>query len=78
MGSDKKGPPVKAGHVTPGKSKSLVGVRVKGLEPSRIAALVPKTSVYTNFTTPAGCAFTEGNPLKRGKGTIHYSNSQAV
>ncbi len=53
MGSDKKGPPVKAGHVTPGNSKSLVGLRVKGLEPSRIAALGPKTSVYTNFTTPA-------------------------
>ncbi len=25
----------------------------KGLEPSRLAALVPKTSVYTNFTTRA-------------------------
>lgn len=24
---------------------------MKGLEPSRLAALVPKTSVYTNFTT---------------------------
>ncbi len=28
---------------------SLVGM--KGLEPSRLTALVPKTSVYTNFTT---------------------------
>jgi hypothetical protein len=27
----------------------LVGM--KGLEPSRLTALVPKTSVYTNFTT---------------------------
>ena len=26
----------------------------KGLEPSRLAALVPETSVYTNFTTWAG------------------------
>ncbi len=29
-------------------------MRVKGLEPSRLAALDPKSSVYTNFTTPAG------------------------
>ena len=29
--------------------ESMVGM--KGLEPSRLAALVPKTSVYTNFTT---------------------------
>lgn len=28
-------------------------VRMKGLEPSRDKALVPKTSVSTNFTTPA-------------------------
>ena len=28
-------------------------VRKEGLEPSRLAALVPKTSVYTNFTTSA-------------------------
>ena len=28
-------------------------VREKGLEPLRLAALVPKTSVYTNFTTLA-------------------------
>ena len=28
-------------------------VREKGLEPSRLTALVPKTSVYTNFTTLA-------------------------
>ena len=26
---------------------------MKGLEPSRIAALDPKSSVYTNFTTSA-------------------------
>jgi hypothetical protein len=26
-------------------------VGMKGLEPSRLTALVPKTSVYTNFTT---------------------------
>ncbi len=29
-------------------------VRMKGLEPSRLAALVPKTSVSTNSTTSAG------------------------
>jgi hypothetical protein len=29
------------------------GVREKGLEPLRLTALVPKTSVYTNFTTLA-------------------------
>ncbi len=28
---------------------------VEGLEPPRPKALVPKTSVYTNFTTPAYC-----------------------
>jgi hypothetical protein len=28
-------------------------VREKGLEPSRLSAQVPKTCVYTNFTTPA-------------------------
>ncbi len=28
-------------------------VRMKGLEPSRLAALVPKTSVSTNSTTSA-------------------------
>ncbi len=28
-------------------------VRMKGLEPSRDKALVPKTSVSTNFTTSA-------------------------
>ena len=28
-------------------------VPVEGLEPPRPKALVPKTSVYTNFTTPA-------------------------
>lgn len=26
---------------------------MRGLEPPRIAALVPETSVYTNFTTSA-------------------------
>jgi hypothetical protein len=31
-------------------------VRKKGLEPSRLAAQVPKTCVYTNFTTPASAA----------------------
>ena len=28
-------------------------VRVEGLEPTRLAALDPKSSVSTNFTTPA-------------------------
>ena len=28
-------------------------VRVKGLEPPRLAAPDPKSGVYTNFTTPA-------------------------
>ena len=28
-------------------------VRKVGLEPTRLAAQVPKTCVYTNFTTPA-------------------------
>jgi hypothetical protein len=28
-------------------------VRAEGLEPPRLAPLVPKTSVSTNFTTPA-------------------------
>ena len=28
-------------------------VRMKGLEPSRLATLDPKSSVYTNFTTSA-------------------------
>ena len=31
----------------------LRAVREKGIEPSRLTALVPKTSVYTNFTTLA-------------------------
>ena len=31
----------------------LFCVRMKGLEPSRDKALVPKTSVSTNFTTSA-------------------------
>ena len=31
----------------------LVMVRVEGLEPPRLAALEPKSSVSTNFTTPA-------------------------
>lgn len=34
-------------------SPEVFGVRVKGLEPSRIAAPDPKSGVYTNFTTPA-------------------------
>ncbi len=34
---------------------SIFSVREKGLEPLRLAALVPKTSVYTNFTTLAFC-----------------------
>jgi hypothetical protein len=29
----------------------MLMVGMKGLEPSRLTALVPKTSVYTNFTT---------------------------
>lgn len=28
-------------------------VRVKGLEPPRLASPDPKSGVYTNFTTPA-------------------------
>ena len=32
---------------------SLLQVRVKGLEPPRREALDPKSSVSTNFTTPA-------------------------
>ena len=30
-------------------------VRGRGLEPPHLAALVPKTSVSTNFTTRANC-----------------------
>jgi hypothetical protein len=33
-------------------------VGMKGLEPSRLSALVPKTSVYTNFTTSPSSAGT--------------------
>ena len=32
----------------------LVLVGMRGLEPPRLTALVPKTSVYTNFTTSPG------------------------
>ena len=35
------------------RTQSFLCVQVVGLEPTRIAPLVPKTSVYTNFTTPA-------------------------
>ncbi len=39
---------------TPGGSfKIYFLVRMKGLEPSRLSALVPKTSVSTNSTTSA-------------------------
>jgi hypothetical protein len=35
----------------------LIFVRGRGLEPPRIAPLVPKTNAYTNFATRAyGCA----------------------
>ena len=30
-----------------------MSVRMEGLEPSRLTALAPKASVYTNFTTSA-------------------------
>ncbi len=33
--------------------RSLFYVRVKGLEPPHLSALEPKSSVSTNFTTPA-------------------------
>ncbi len=36
-------------------------VPVEGLEPPRPKALVPKTSVYTNFTTPAYCQIARRN-----------------
>lgn len=36
---------------------SLLQVRVKGLEPPRREALDPKSSVSTNFTTPANDEF---------------------
>jgi hypothetical protein len=35
------------------EGRRIVLVREKGLEPSRLAALVPKTSVSTNSTTRA-------------------------
>ena len=35
-------------------------MRVKGLEPPRREALDPKSSVSTNFTTPAKCCFDSG------------------
>ncbi len=37
--------------------RELLGVRVEGLEPPCLAALDPKSSVSTNFTTPAWLHF---------------------
>lgn len=44
FGKNEKSQPVQVG---------ILVVRMKGLEPSRDKALVPKTSVSTNFTTSA-------------------------
>ncbi len=42
-------------------------VREVGLEPTRLAALVPKTSVYTNFTTRASDRVDFANFFKKLK-----------
>ncbi len=42
-----------ATNAKPATRAGFALVRMKGLEPSRLAALVPKTSVSTNSTTSA-------------------------
>jgi hypothetical protein len=38
---------------SPANCRAFLLVRVEGLEPPSLAALDPKSSVSTNFTTPA-------------------------
>lgn len=65
----------------PAKAGISVVVRVEGLEPPSLAALDPKSSVSTNFTTPAllkRIAKVREFLIKSVKGFIFFDLTAAV
>lgn len=51
-------------------------VRAEGLEPPKLAPLVPKTSVSTNFTTPAFTQVMLGRLYSKASGGIKENRTK--